>query len=96
MISLLASISILLGICFLHERRPPLILVLAVGEHRAPVLGGYQVIHKDLLPGAEPPEVEFENATETLNCNMQGGTYTFITCISPACHSPTPGPQGRG
>ena len=57
--------SILLGICFLHERRPPLILVLAVGEHRAPVLGGYQVIHKDLLPGAEPPEVKFENTTET-------------------------------
>ena len=64
----------LLGICFLHERRPPLILVLAVGEDRAPVLGGYQVIHKDLLPGPEPPEVEFENTTETLNCNMQGGT----------------------
>ena len=57
--------SILLGICFLHERRPPLILVLAVGEHRAPVLGGYQVIHKDLLPGAEPPEVKFENTTAT-------------------------------
>ena len=72
--SLRDNIYILLGICFLHERRPPLILVLAVGEHRAPVLGGYQVIHKDLLPDAEPPEVEFENTTEKLSCNMQVGT----------------------
>ncbi len=57
--------SILLGMGFLPERRPPLILVLTVGEHGAPVLRGYQVIHKDLLPGAEPPEVEFKNATAT-------------------------------
>ena len=99
---------VLLGISFLQERGPPLVLVLAVGERWAPVLGGYEVINKNLLPTAEPPEVEFENSAENV-CDISatdvGITYLHkrgtvshitITCISPACRSPTPDPRGQG
>ena len=62
-----------LGVGFLHERTPELVLIFRLEVDQTTIPGGEEVVHHHLHPLSEPEESEAEDATVARAKALSGG-----------------------